>query len=118
MNDFGKIEAYLAALPPQKRAVLEDWRRRIKAFVPDAFEVFSYGMPMFKWRGKGIAAYAAHKSHFGYYPVSSNIIVQAGEMLADLKTSKGAIHFTSERRLTDKLLENLLNLRMAEINEG
>ena len=115
MSDLGKVEAYLASLPQEKRAVLEDWRGRIKALVPDAVEVFSYGMPMLKYRGKGLAAFAAGKDHFGYYPVSSNIIVQMGSELAAVKTSRGAVQFTLDRPLTDALLKRLIGLRIAEI---
>lgn len=115
MSDPDKIEDYLAALPPEKRMVLEDWRARIKALVPEAAETFSYGMPMFKWRGKGLAAYAATKNHFGYYPVSSETIASLGEALAGYKTSKGAVQFTSAKPLTDALLAQLLNTRLAEI---
>ena len=118
MNDLDIIEAYLASLPQDKRAVLDDWRARIKALLPDAVETFSYGMPMFKWRGKGVAAYAAGKSHFGYYPVSSNIIAQLGAELAGLKTSKGGVQFTVGKPLTDALLAKLVHLRMDEINCG
>lgn len=118
MSDLDKIDAYLAALPPDKRAVLEDWRVRIKALVPGAVETFSYGMPMFKYRGKGVAAYAAAKNHFGYYPVSSNIIAQLGAELAGLRQSKGAVQFTVAKPLTDALLAKLVDLRMDEINCG
>jgi uncharacterized protein YdhG (YjbR/CyaY superfamily) len=115
MSDLDKIEAYLASLPHNKRAVLDDWRARIKALLPDAVETFSYGMPMFKWRGKGVAAYAAGKNHFGYYPVSSNTIELMGEALAGYKTSKGAVQFTSIKPLTKTLLKRLIETRLAEI---
>ena len=115
MNDHAKIEAFLAALPPEKRVVLDDWRIRIKALMPDAIEVFSYGMPMFKWRGKGLAAFAAGKNHFGYYPVSGSVIARMGTELAGLKTSKGAVQFTQAKPLTDTVLERLITLRKSEI---
>lgn len=118
MNDLDRIEAYLAALPPEKRVVLDDWRARIRALVPDSIEVFSYGMPMFKWRGKGLAAYAATKNHFGYYPVSSNTISELATELACLKTSKGAIRFTHEEPLDDVLLKTLIQTRKAEIERS
>ena len=115
MSGGEKIEAYLAGLPQEKRVVLENWRARIKELAPDAVEVFSYGMPMFKYRSKGLAAYAAGKSHFGYYPVSSNIIALLGAELAGLKTSKGAVQFTVAKPLTDVLLKRLIELRVTEI---
>ena len=72
MSDLAKIEAYLAAVPVDKRASLETLRAQIKRLAPDAHEYFTYGMPAFKL-GKGLAAYAAAKHHCALYPMSSNI---------------------------------------------
>lgn len=118
MNDSERIEAYLASLAPEKRAVLDDWQQRIKALAPDAVEVFSYGMPMFKWRGKGFAAFAAGKSHFGYYPVSSKTIASLGEALSGYKRSRGAVQFTFAKPLTDALLRQLIESRLREIESS
>lgn len=118
MSDAAKIDAYLAALPGEKRVVMDDWRRRIRTLVPDAVEAFSYGMPAFKWQGKGLVAYAAAKAHFGYYPMSSRTIETLAEELRHLKTSRGAVQFTAVRPLTDRLLQRLLETRKAEISAG
>ncbi len=117
-SDLEKIESYLAALPPEKRAVLEDWRSRIKAFVPEAVEAFSYAMPAFKWRGKGLAAYAAAKNHFGFYPMSGKVVDRLADELKGFKTSSGAIQFTAAKPLTDAMLQRLLDTRRSEITGG
>ena len=115
MSNADKIEACLAALPSEKRAVLADWRARIKALAPDATETFSYAMPAFKIGGKGLVAYAAAKSHFGYYPMSGRTVATLGDKLKALKTSSGAVQFTTEKPLTDTLLKLLIDARRAEI---
>ena len=47
-----RVRAYLAAQPPETRRVLKRIRDDIKATAPDAVEVFSYGLPGFRYLGK------------------------------------------------------------------
>ena len=114
MSDLAKIEAYLAAVPVDKRASLETLRAQIKRLAPDAHEYFTYGMPAFKL-GKGLAAYAAAKHHCALYPMSSNIAPLLADELKAFKTSKGAIQFTVEKPLPPALVAKIINARIAEI---
>ena len=43
---------YLAALPPDKRAALEELRRSIITAAPSVEECFSYQLPAFRLDGK------------------------------------------------------------------
>ncbi len=113
-SDLEKIEAYLAAVPAEKRAALETLRNQIRQLAPDAVEYFSYGMPAFK-RGKGLAAYAAAKNHCALYPMSSNIVPLFENELAGFKTSIGAIQFTVEKPLPEMLVTKIIKARLAEI---
>ena len=113
-SDLEKIEAYLAAVPAEKRAALETLRNQIRQLAPDAVEYFSYGMPAFK-RGKGLAAYAAAKNHYALYPMSSNIVPLFENELAGFKTSIGAIQFTVEKPLPEMLVTKIIKARLAEI---
>ena len=113
-SDLEKIEAYLANVPPDKRAALETLRNQIRQLAPDAVEYFSYGMPAFK-RGKGLAAYAAAKNHCALYPMSSNIVPLFENELAGFKTSIGAIQFTVEKPLPEMLVTKIIKARLAEI---
>ena len=113
-SDLEKIEAYLANVPPDKRAALETLRNQIRQLAPDAVEYFSYGMPAFK-RGKGLAAYAAAKNHYALYPMSSNIVPLFENELAGFKTSIGAIQFTVEKPLPEMLVTKIIKARLAEI---
>jgi uncharacterized protein YdhG (YjbR/CyaY superfamily) len=45
------IDAYVAAFPPEKRAVLKQIRATIRAAAPDAKEAISYRMPTFLQNG-------------------------------------------------------------------
>ena len=48
---FASVNAYLRAVPPVPRAALQKLRKTIKAAAPEATEVISYGIPMFKHHG-------------------------------------------------------------------
>lgn len=114
MSDLAQIEAYLAAVPADKRAALETLRAQIKALAPNATEYFTYGMPAFKL-GRGLAAYAAAKHHCALYPISSNIVPLLAGELAAFKTSKGAIQFTVAKPLPEALVTKIIKARIAEI---
>lgn len=65
-----RFEAYLRALPEDKRDALERLRRQIRAALPRATEGFSYGMPAFLVDGKGVAWMGAFKAHCTLFPGS------------------------------------------------
>ena len=44
----GSVEEYLDRVPAEDRAALEQLRGIIRAMVPDADEVISYGVPTFR----------------------------------------------------------------------
>src|SRR2546426_6488959 len=51
MKKPSSVAAYLRAVPPAPRAALQKLRKTIKAAAPEAIEVISYGIPMFKHHG-------------------------------------------------------------------
>ena len=63
----GSIDEYISDFPPEKRAVLEQIRRTIRAAAADAEEAISYRMPTFKQDGI-LVHFAAFTNHIGLYP--------------------------------------------------
>ena len=63
----GNIDEYIADSPPEKRAVLEQIRRTIRAAASDAYAAISYRMPTFKQNGI-LVHFAAFTNHIGLYP--------------------------------------------------
>lgn len=113
-NDVQAVEAYLASLPPEKRAPLERVRRAIRAAAPKAVECISYGLPAFRL-GKPIAGYAAADKHFSYFPMSSKTIETLAKELTIFDTSKGTIRFTAAKPLPVSLIRKLVRVRLDEI---
>ena len=108
------IDDYLGTLDEPKRATLTELRDTIAAIVPDAEQCISYGMPAFKLRGKTIAGFAAFKSHLSYLPHSGSVLSRLAAETEGYTKTKGSLHFPVDQSLPAKLVEQLLDVRMAE----
>ena len=73
-----EVDTYLATLPKQERAALEQLRRAIRDTGPKATEVISYQIPTFKHYGM-LVSFAAWKGHCSFYPgIAGDRGVQGG----------------------------------------
>ena len=109
-----EIDHYLSTLEEPKRATLSELRDTIVAIVPDAEQCISYGMPAFRLHGKAIAGFAAFKSHLSYLPHSGSVIPQLASETEGYVKTKGSLHFPVDKPLPKKLVEKLLDARIAE----
>jgi len=111
-----RIEATLAALPPDQQATLQALRRTIAATAPEAEEAISYGAPAFRYHGRVLVGYAPYKAHCSFFPMDPALIEAHRDELADHATSKGAIRFTPDHPLPDDLVARIVRERMARID--
>jgi uncharacterized protein YdhG (YjbR/CyaY superfamily) len=109
-----EIDAFLARLPQEVRAALEELRRTIAAAAPDAVEGIGYGVPAFKYRGRPLVSFGAGKSHCSFYVQSPAVMDAHGDELAAYDTSKGTIRFTPDKPLPADLVTKLVKARVAE----
>ena len=108
------VDAFLAALPLEMRAALENLRRAIRAAAPDAEESISYGVPAFKYRGRPLVSFGAAKSHCSFYVQSPAVMEAHRDEFAAYDTSKGTVRFAPDAPLPDALVAKLVRARMAE----
>ena len=109
------IDAYLAAIPDERRrAALERLRRTILAVVPDAVECISYGMPAFRVGGRVIAGFQARSAGCSYYPFSGSTLDALGDALDGFDRTRSALHFDADRPLPVALVRRLIRARLAE----
>jgi len=106
------INGYLATLPDDARATLEELRRTIGAVAPQAVEAFSYGMVGFKYAGRPLAYIAAWKNHCALYGM--RVDTDQAELAAYDK-SKGTIRFPLNQPLPEALVKTLISDRIAAI---
>jgi uncharacterized protein YdhG (YjbR/CyaY superfamily) len=107
------VDNYLAEVPLEARATLEQLRKTIKAVVPRAVEVISYQIPTFKLDGRMLVSYAAFKDHCSFFPGAAPIKAHEDE-LKSYQTSKGTIRFPTSKPLPATLVRKLVKTRIKE----
>jgi uncharacterized protein YdhG (YjbR/CyaY superfamily) len=108
------VEAYLANAREEHRPALQALRATIAAAAPDAVEGISYGIPGFKYRGKGLAWYADFKAHCSFFPGGTARNYRAE--LEGFRLSKGTIQFTPDHPIPADLVTRIVRDRMAQID--
>ena len=108
------VDEFLAAVPPDKRAALEDLRKVIGAAAPGATELINYGVPMFRLGGKNLVSYAAAKDHCSFYVQSPAVMDAYAAELKGYSTTAGTVHFTPDKLIPAALVTKLVKARIAE----
>jgi len=110
-------DAYLASMTAEHRKLLEAFRIRLAAMLPDAEEVIAYAMPVYRLAGKVAAGYAGWVKHCSFYPHSGNIIPLFMDEIKALGFghTKSAVHFTATKPIPDDLPTRMLAARRMEI---
>ena len=108
------VEEYLAGVPEPARSTLKKVRAAIRSAVPaEATECISYGMPAFKHK-EVLLWFAAFSDHCSLFPTAS-VIEAFKKELKGFSTSKGTIHFPTDRSLPFALVKKLVKARVAQI---
>ena len=107
------VDEYLAGVPEPARSTLNKMRAAIRSAVPpEAAETISYRMPAFKYKGV-LVWFAAFSNHCSLFPTAS--VVQAFKNeLKGFSTSKGTIHFPTDKPLPTALVKKLVKARVAQ----
>ena len=109
------VEDYLAALPEDRRAVVEELRRTIRSTAPDATETIAYDMPAFRSHGgQFLVSYAAYKNHYSLFPASGAVTEALGEALEPYLAGKGTIRFPVHGPIPVALVRRVVEVRLAE----
>ena len=107
------VDEYLAGVPEPARTTLNKMRAAIRSAVPpEATETISYGMPAFKHKGV-LVWFAAFSNHCSLFPTAAVIEAFKNE-LKGFSTSKGTIHFPTDKPLPAALVKKLVKARVAQ----
>jgi uncharacterized protein YdhG (YjbR/CyaY superfamily) len=109
---FETIDEYIKTFPKEVKQLLEEVRKTIHKAAPSAEEAISYQIPTFKLNGN-LVHFAAFKNHIGFYPGSKAIEVFSKE-LKEYKTSKGAIQFPLDKKISFALITKITKFRVIE----
>jgi len=108
------VDEYLARIPEPARSTLEKMRAAIRSAAPrEATETISYGIPAFKYQGV-LVWFAAFSDHCSLFPTAVVIETFKNE-LKSFSTSKGTIHFPTDKPLPAALVKKMVKARVAQI---
>lgn len=109
------VEDYMAALPDERRAAMEQLRQTIKTAAPEATESIAYQMPAFRSHdGHFLVSYAAFKRHYSLFPASDAVIKACGAELTPYLAGKGTIRFPADNAIPAALVTRIVEVRVAE----
>ncbi len=109
------VDDYIARVPQPTRALMNKMRAAIRSVVPgEATEVISYRIPAFRSNKGVLVWYAAFSDHLSLFPTASLIVAFKKELKA-FSTSKGTIHFSTERPLPITLIKRIVKARVAQL---
>jgi len=108
------VDEYLAGVPEPARSTLEKMRAAIRSVVPrQSTETISYRIPAFR-HNVVLVWYAGFANHVSLFPTAA--VIQAfKDELAELKTSKGTIHFPTDKPLPIALIKRIVTARVAQV---
>jgi uncharacterized protein YdhG (YjbR/CyaY superfamily) len=106
------MDAYIAAFPPDVRAILEHIRLTIRNAAPDAMETISYQIPAFTLHG-ALVYFAAFKQHIGFYPPVSGD-AKLAKAVAPYAGEKGNLRFPLDEPIPYRLIERIVKHRVKQ----
>jgi uncharacterized protein YdhG (YjbR/CyaY superfamily) len=108
------VDAYVAALPDDRRTAMDELRRTINAAAPDATETIAYQMPALRTNGHFLVSYAAFKAHYSLFPASGAVIEALGDELTRYLAGKGTIRFPADEPIPLAMVTKIVKVRLAE----
>ena len=107
------VDEYLAGVPKPARGTLNKIRAAIRSAVPpEATEIISYKIPAFKHR-RVLVWYAAFANHCSLFPTAA-VIEAFKDELKGFSTTKGTIHFPTDKPVPVALIKKLVKARVAQ----
>jgi len=111
------VEEYLASVLEPARTTFNKLRAAIRSAVPpEATETISYRIPAFKHK-RILVWFAAFSKHCSLFPTAA-VIEAFKKELKGFSTSKGTIHFPTNKPLPIGLIKNLVKARVAQNESG
>ena len=108
-----EVDAYLAELSEDDRAILEQVRGIIRETASGCTERVSYGIPIFRLR-RDLVGISAQKDHCSLHSMSPSLMKMMADELTGYRVSGATIHFTPDAPLPKELITRIVQKRMRE----
>ncbi|MBA3740272.1 MAG: DUF1801 domain-containing protein [Chloroflexi bacterium] len=117
MAKYQDVDEYMAQLPDDRRAVMEQLRSTIRSAAPDATEAISYNMPEFRLGGRFLVSYEAFTRHYSLFPWSNGMVEELGEAMKPYAVGKGTIRFPADEPIPFGLVTRIIRIRKREVGQ-
>jgi uncharacterized protein YdhG (YjbR/CyaY superfamily) len=119
MPKFATVDDRLADLAPDRRAVMEELRRTVRAAAPDATETIAYDMPALRTQaGRFLVSYDAYKRHYSLFPASAMVLDRLGDEARRYTAGKGTFQFPAREPVPMDLVRRIVEVRLEETRAG
>jgi uncharacterized protein YdhG (YjbR/CyaY superfamily) len=109
------VDEQLAALPPERRAVMESLRAAIRAGAPAAEETIAYDMPAYRTPGgRFVVSFASFKAHYSLFPASDIVVERLGDEIRPYLAGRGTIRFPAGKPVPLDLVRRVVEIRVEE----
>ena len=115
MAKYQNVDEYMAQLPDDRRAVMEQLRSTIRSAAPDATEVISYNMPAFRLGGRFLVSYEAFKHHYSLFPWNEEMLDELGDEMKPYAVGKGTIRFPADQPIPLDLVTRIVAFKVREV---
>jgi len=112
---YRDVDEYMAQLPDDRRAAMEQLRGTIRSAAPDATEAISYNMPAFRLGGRFLVSYEAFKNHYSLFPWSDGMVEELGDEMEPYAVGKGTIRFSADKPIPLELVTRIVAIRNREV---
>jgi uncharacterized protein YdhG (YjbR/CyaY superfamily) len=114
-TNFKSVNEYIASKPKHVQAVLKLVRDAIRKALPEAEELISYRIPMYKMNGGPVLYFAGWKEHYSLYPLGDALAAEFKKELADYEMSKGTIRLPLSEPVPVKLIGRIAKFRAQQL---
>jgi uncharacterized protein YdhG (YjbR/CyaY superfamily) len=114
MAKYATVDQYMATLPNERRAVMEQLRATIRAAAPQATEAISYNMPAFRLDGHFFVSYDAYKRHYSLFPWTDAMVSELGDAIRPYAVGKGTLRFPADQPIPLDLVRRIIEIRLRE----
>ena len=118
MSGSGQVDEYLAALPEERRRVMQQLRDILVNGAPEAEEAIAYKMPALRWKDRFFMSYDAFKSHYSLFPWTEQMEKELGDEIQPFLSGKGTLRFVADTPLPAELIRRIVEIRRREFLEG
>jgi uncharacterized protein YdhG (YjbR/CyaY superfamily) len=109
-----EVDAYIAALPEERRGPMTQLRDTIRAAAPDATEVITYRMPGFKAGTAFLVSYDAFKQHYSLFPWNDEMVVELGDAIRPYVKGRGTLQFRASEPLPLDVIRRIVEIRVRQ----